>query len=136
MYTCVCNVRGVACHEEWERRGCLSLLFLGGPGVPVQPCVHLWPHPTAGFLIVLSLTLFVVNCETLQPRPQVSYLVTTYLCWAAGALMLWTGEGGAGGKGWCLGRAGGGAQARTRGRARGRIGADPRGVGLEGWGGA
>ncbi|XP_040488916.1 uncharacterized protein LOC121103347 isoform X1 [Ursus maritimus] len=44
-----------------------------------------------GFLIVLSLTLFVVNCETLQPRPQVSYLVTTYLCWAAGALMLWTG---------------------------------------------
>ncbi|XP_045631130.1 uncharacterized protein LOC123778022 isoform X2 [Ursus americanus] len=34
---------------------------------------------SVGFLIVLSLTLFVVNCETLQPRPQVSYLVTTYL---------------------------------------------------------
>ncbi|KAF3814898.1 hypothetical protein GH733_017174 [Mirounga leonina] len=44
-----------------------------------------------GLLIVLSLTLFVVNCETLRPRPQVSYLVTTYLCWAAGALMLWAG---------------------------------------------
>ncbi|XP_027473169.1 uncharacterized protein LOC113935401 isoform X3 [Zalophus californianus] len=44
-----------------------------------------------GLLIVLSLTLFVVNCETLRPRPQVSYLVTTYLCWAAGALMLWSG---------------------------------------------
>ncbi|XP_045631132.1 uncharacterized protein LOC123778022 isoform X4 [Ursus americanus] len=25
---------------------------------------------SVGFLIVLSLTLFVVNCETLQPRPQ------------------------------------------------------------------
>ncbi|XP_032343760.1 uncharacterized protein LOC116666012 isoform X4 [Camelus ferus] len=44
-----------------------------------------------GFLIVLSLTLFVVNCETLQPRPQVSYLMTTYLCWSGGALMLWAG---------------------------------------------
>ncbi|XP_023100692.1 uncharacterized protein LOC102899222 isoform X4 [Felis catus] len=43
---------------------------------------------STGFLIVLSLTLFVVNCETLHPRPQVSYLVTTYLCWGAGALML------------------------------------------------
>ncbi|XP_047690974.1 uncharacterized protein LOC125152736 isoform X5 [Prionailurus viverrinus] len=43
---------------------------------------------STGFLIVLSLTLFVVNCETLLPRPQVSYLVTTYLCWGAGALML------------------------------------------------
>nr|XP_031313016.1 uncharacterized protein LOC116154650 isoform X5 [Camelus dromedarius] len=45
-----------------------------------------------GFLIVLSLTLFVVNCETLQPRPQVSYLMTTYLCWSGGALMLWAAE--------------------------------------------
>ncbi|KAM8963571.1 uncharacterized protein AAEQ78_011343 isoform 1-T1 [Lycaon pictus] len=44
-----------------------------------------------GFLIILSMTLFVVNCETLKPRPQVSYLVTTYLCWGAGALMLWVG---------------------------------------------
>ncbi|XP_032695165.1 uncharacterized protein LOC116856073 [Lontra canadensis] len=44
-----------------------------------------------GFLIVLSLTLFVVSCETLHPRPQISYLVTTYLCWTAGALMLWAG---------------------------------------------
>uniref|UniRef100_A0A9L0JT28 Uncharacterized protein n=2 Tax=Equus asinus TaxID=9793 RepID=A0A9L0JT28_EQUAS len=46
---------------------------------------------SVGFLIVLSLTLFVVNCETLRPRPQVSYLVTTYLCWGAAALMLWAG---------------------------------------------
>ncbi|XP_014943396.1 uncharacterized protein LOC106989425 isoform X7 [Acinonyx jubatus] len=46
---------------------------------------------STGFLIVLSLTLFVVNCETLHPRPQVSYLVTTYLCWGAGALMLLAG---------------------------------------------
>ncbi|KAF6288401.1 hypothetical protein mRhiFer1_009134 [Rhinolophus ferrumequinum] len=44
-----------------------------------------------GLLIVLSLTLFVVNCETLQPRPRISYLVTTYLCWGSGALMLWAG---------------------------------------------
>ncbi|XP_057566707.1 uncharacterized protein LOC130837986 isoform X2 [Hippopotamus amphibius kiboko] len=44
-----------------------------------------------GLLIVLSLTLFVANCETLQPRPQVSYLVTTYLWWGAAALMLWAG---------------------------------------------
>ncbi|XP_047690968.1 uncharacterized protein LOC125152736 isoform X2 [Prionailurus viverrinus] len=47
---------------------------------------------STGFLIVLSLTLFVVNCETLLPRPQVSYLVTTYLCWGAGALMLLAAE--------------------------------------------
>nr|XP_031537432.1 uncharacterized protein LOC116282197 isoform X4 [Vicugna pacos] len=45
-----------------------------------------------GFLIVLSLTLFVVNCETLQPRPRVSYLMTTYLGWSGGALMLWAAE--------------------------------------------
>ncbi|XP_040314048.1 uncharacterized protein LOC121018969 isoform X2 [Herpailurus yagouaroundi] len=46
---------------------------------------------STGFLIVLSLTLFVVNCETLHPTPQVSYLGTTYLCWGAGALMLLAG---------------------------------------------
>ncbi|XP_049559497.1 transmembrane protein 202-like [Orcinus orca] len=44
-----------------------------------------------GLLVVLSLTLFVANCETLQPRPQVSYLVTTYLCWGAGAVTLGAG---------------------------------------------
>ena len=78
----------------------LSLFSLWGyPGVPVQPlCPSLRPHPSAGFLIVLSLTLFVVNCETLHPRPQVSYLVTTYLCWGAGALMLLAGEGGTSGE--------------------------------------
>lgn len=143
MYTRVCNVRAVACHGEWEKRGCLPLLFLGGPGVPVQPYVHLWPHPTAGFLIVLSLTLFVVNCETLQPRPQVSYLVATYLCWAAGALMLWTGEGGAGGRGGAsvgqgaeprreLEAGPGAAQGRTRGASASRGGVGPRaGLGVQ-----
>lgn len=92
------RVRTMAGHKvAGERRGCLFSLSGGGPGVPAQLCVHLWPHPSAGFLIVLSLTLFVVSCETLHPRPQISYLVTTYLCWTAGALMLWAGEGGASG---------------------------------------
>uniref|UniRef100_A0AC11DUR1 Uncharacterized protein n=1 Tax=Ovis aries TaxID=9940 RepID=A0AC11DUR1_SHEEP len=73
-------------------RGCLWLASLsGGLWVPVQPRVHLWPHLSAGLLILLSLTLFIANCEMLQPRPQVSYLVTTYLSWGAGALMLWAG---------------------------------------------
>ncbi|XP_073081739.1 uncharacterized protein [Manis javanica] len=44
-----------------------------------------------GFLIVLSMALFVIQCETLRPKPQVSYLPITYLCWGAGALMLWAG---------------------------------------------
>ncbi|XP_005219575.1 transmembrane protein 202-like isoform X4 [Bos indicus] len=44
-----------------------------------------------GLLILLSLTLFIANCEMLKPRPQVSYLVTTYLSWGASALMLWAG---------------------------------------------
>ncbi|KAF6078148.1 hypothetical protein HJG60_009053 [Phyllostomus discolor] len=44
-----------------------------------------------GFLIVLSMTLFVVNCQTLKPRPHVSYLLTTYSCWGGGAMMLWAG---------------------------------------------
>ncbi|XP_012498469.1 PREDICTED: LOW QUALITY PROTEIN: uncharacterized protein LOC105809264 [Propithecus coquereli] len=42
-----------------------------------------------GLLIFLSLTLFAVNCETVHPRPRISYLVTFYLCWCASALMLW-----------------------------------------------
>nr|XP_048294160.1 uncharacterized protein LOC125403027 isoform X2 [Myodes glareolus] len=42
-----------------------------------------------GFLILLSLTLFVVNCDRLRPRPQVSYLLAFYLCWCASVLMLW-----------------------------------------------
>ncbi|KAM4825330.1 uncharacterized protein RHO17_001186 isoform 3-T3 [Thomomys bottae] len=44
-----------------------------------------------GLLILLSLTLFVVNCQTLNPRPQVSYLVTFYLCLCSSGLMLWAG---------------------------------------------
>ncbi|XP_076987179.1 uncharacterized protein LOC143658779 [Tamandua tetradactyla] len=46
---------------------------------------------SVGLLILLSLTLFIVNCETLHPRPRVSYLVTFYLCWGASAMMLWAG---------------------------------------------
>ncbi|XP_049477631.1 uncharacterized protein LOC125915709 isoform X3 [Panthera uncia] len=42
-------------------------------------------------LVFSSLSFSTVNCETLHPRPQVSYLVTTYLCWGAGALMLLAG---------------------------------------------
>ncbi|KAG8521455.1 hypothetical protein J0S82_017989, partial [Galemys pyrenaicus] len=44
-----------------------------------------------GFLIILSLLLFVVTCETLHPKPRVNYMLTSYLCWAGGALMLWAG---------------------------------------------
>ncbi|XP_072824731.1 uncharacterized protein [Vicugna pacos] len=42
-------------------------------------------------LVFSSLSLSIVNCETLQPRPRVSYLMTTYLGWSGGALMLWAG---------------------------------------------
>ncbi|XP_036130881.1 uncharacterized protein LOC118638859 [Molossus molossus] len=42
---------------------------------------------STGLLIILSMTLFVVNLRMLHPRPQISYLVTTYLCWGAGVLM-------------------------------------------------
>ncbi|XP_024834524.1 uncharacterized protein LOC133229620 isoform X4 [Bos javanicus] len=68
-----------------------TLSSFTGLWVPVQPRVHLWPHLSAGLLILLSLTLFIANCEMLKPRPQVSYLVTTYLSWGASALMLWAG---------------------------------------------
>ncbi|XP_008590702.1 PREDICTED: uncharacterized protein LOC103608033 isoform X2 [Galeopterus variegatus] len=44
-----------------------------------------------GLLILLSLTLFAINCKMLSPRPQVSYRATFYLCWCASALMLWAG---------------------------------------------
>lgn len=110
---------------------CLSSLS-GGPGVPVQSRVRLWPHPSAGLLTVLSLTLFVVNCETLKPRPQVSYQETAYLCWGSSALMLWAGRAGPREQGADLGRAGGGAPARTRdtdsptGGSASREGAGPR----------
>ena len=114
----------------------MSLFSLsGGLGVPVQPRVHLWPHPSAGLLVVLSLTLFVANCETLQPRPQVSYLVTTYLCWGAGALTLWASEGGAsGGRGGVS--AGGGTRGEYPAGLLARLGRTPGEVSLEGEGGA
>ncbi|XP_037373026.1 uncharacterized protein LOC119249669 isoform X2 [Talpa occidentalis] len=44
-----------------------------------------------GFLIILSLLFFVITCETLHPKPKVYYLMTSYLCWGGGALMLWAG---------------------------------------------
>ncbi|XP_051030179.1 uncharacterized protein LOC127213761 [Phodopus roborovskii] len=44
-----------------------------------------------GLLILLSLTLFIINCDRLRPRPQVSYLLAFYLCWCASVLMLWAG---------------------------------------------
>ncbi|XP_012588979.1 PREDICTED: uncharacterized protein LOC105854452 [Condylura cristata] len=44
-----------------------------------------------GFLITLSLILFVITCETLRPKPKVHYMVISYLCWAGAALMLWSG---------------------------------------------
>lgn len=105
-----------------DGRGCLWLASLsGGLWVPVQPRVHLWPHLSAGLLILLSLTLFIANCEMLKPRPQVSYLVTTYLSWGASALMLWAGEGGV-----SAGQ-GVGPRASVPGRASDRIGVDPTG---------
>ncbi|XP_015860263.1 uncharacterized protein LOC102923023 isoform X2 [Peromyscus maniculatus bairdii] len=42
-----------------------------------------------GLLILLSLMLFVINCNRLPLRPQVSYLLVFYLCWCASVLMLW-----------------------------------------------
>nr|XP_042129939.1 uncharacterized protein LOC102923023 isoform X3 [Peromyscus maniculatus bairdii] len=44
-----------------------------------------------GLLILLSLMLFVINCNRLPLRPQVSYLLVFYLCWCASVLMLWAG---------------------------------------------
>ncbi|ELK30148.1 hypothetical protein MDA_GLEAN10005274 [Myotis davidii] len=44
-----------------------------------------------GFLVILSMTLFVANCQALRPKPRISYLFTSYLCWGSGALILWTG---------------------------------------------
>lgn len=115
---------------------CLSSLS-GGPGVSVQPRVLLWPHPSAGFLTILSLTLFVVNCEMLKPRPRISYLVTAYLCWGASALMLWVGEGGASGtRGGARGENPRQGSTRTGdgppGRSASREGAGPRaGLGVQ-----
>ncbi|KAF7474573.1 Hypothetical predicted protein [Marmota monax] len=42
-------------------------------------------------LVFSSLSISIVNCQILRPRPQVSYMVTFYLCWCASALMLWAG---------------------------------------------
>nr|KAF6410655.1 hypothetical protein HJG63_009130 [Rousettus aegyptiacus] len=68
----------------------LTSSYQGRPRLQFPQLQH-WPHPSAGLLTALSLTLFVVNCETLKPRPQVSYQETAYLCWGSSALMLWAG---------------------------------------------
>ncbi|XP_021101527.1 uncharacterized protein LOC106007870 isoform X2 [Heterocephalus glaber] len=44
-----------------------------------------------GLLILLSLTLFIVNCKMIQPRPQIFYQETFYSCWCACGLMLCAG---------------------------------------------
>lgn len=132
---CVC-LRARALVTEGGR-GCVSFLFLGASGSLSSLVSISGPTPSAGLLVVLSLTLFVANCETLQPRPQVSYLVTTYLCWGAGAVTLGAGEGRAsGGRGWGLGRAGGGTRGEYQAGLLARLGRTPGEVSLEGQGGA
>ncbi|XP_010638936.1 uncharacterized protein LOC104873799 isoform X1 [Fukomys damarensis] len=44
-----------------------------------------------GLLILLSLTLFIVNCKMIQPRPRIFYQQAFYLCWCACGLMLCSG---------------------------------------------
>nr|XP_025705791.1 uncharacterized protein LOC112807245 isoform X2 [Callorhinus ursinus] len=66
----------------------LCLILLPTMGLSFRPVFR---RLTKIDLVFSSLSFSIVNCETLRPRPQVSYLVTTYLCWAAGALMLWSG---------------------------------------------
>jgi hypothetical protein len=90
VFVCVC----VCVCWSWRvgEEVCPSSLT-GGHRVTVQPPVCLWPHPFAGLLLLLSLALFAVNCQSLHPKPQVSYLVTFYLCLCASCLMLWAGEG-------------------------------------------
>ncbi|XP_038956861.1 uncharacterized protein 1700028J19Rikl isoform X12 [Rattus norvegicus] len=61
---------------------------------PEQDRLHLqFPQHwhCAGLLILLSLTLFAIDCNRLRPRPQVSYQLAFYLCWCASVLMLWAG---------------------------------------------
>ncbi|XP_055267486.1 transmembrane protein 202-like isoform X2 [Moschus berezovskii] len=78
----------------------LSLVLLLAIGFSFQPALRRLNKTDlvfstlstfTGLLILLSLTLLIANCKMLHPRPQVSYLVTTYLSWGAGALMLWAG---------------------------------------------
>lgn len=70
------------------------------------------------------MTLFVANCQALRPKPRISYLFTSYLCWGSSALILWTGESG------LLGKKGRGLGKKGRGlRKKGRAGEKP-GLGL------
>ncbi|XP_069407512.1 uncharacterized protein [Ovis canadensis] len=66
----------------------LSLVLLLAMGFSFRPALR---RLSKTDLIFSTLSSFTANCEMLQPRPQVSYLVTTYLSWGAGALMLWAG---------------------------------------------
>ncbi|XP_071065108.1 outer dense fiber protein 4-like [Dasypus novemcinctus] len=78
----------------------LGLVMLSTMGVSFSPAfrrltkldlVFSFLGISVGLLILLSLTLFLITCNTLRPRPQVSYQMTFYLCGAASALMLWAG---------------------------------------------
>ncbi|KAG5201066.1 hypothetical protein MG293_015724 [Ovis ammon polii] len=66
----------------------LSLVLLLAMGFSFRPALR---RLSKTDLVFSTLSSFTANCEMLQPRPQVSYLVTTYLSWGAGALMLWAG---------------------------------------------
>nr|KAF6410656.1 hypothetical protein HJG63_009130 [Rousettus aegyptiacus] len=65
---------------------CIVLLFTMG--------LSFWPFLRRLIkvdLVFSFLSFSIVNCETLKPRPQVSYQETAYLCWGSSALMLWAG---------------------------------------------
>ncbi|XP_047568294.1 uncharacterized protein LOC125089864 isoform X2 [Lutra lutra] len=66
----------------------LCLILLPTMGLSFRPVFR---RLTKVDLVFSFLSFSIVSCETLHPRPQISYLVTTYLCWTAGALMLWAG---------------------------------------------
>ncbi|XP_020746157.2 uncharacterized protein [Odocoileus virginianus] len=66
----------------------LSLVLLFAMGFSFRPALR---RLNKTDLVFSTLGSFTANCEMLQPRPHVSYLVTTYLSWGAGALMLWAG---------------------------------------------
>ncbi|KAM9757458.1 uncharacterized protein ACBT57_010280 isoform 2-T3 [Dama dama] len=96
----------------------LSLVLLLAMGFSFRPALR---RLNKTDLVFSTLSSFTANCEMLQPRPHISYLVTTYLSWGAGALMLWAGEGGvSAGQGVGLG-------ASVAGRALDRTGVDPTG---------
>ncbi|XP_059733090.1 uncharacterized protein [Bos indicus] len=66
----------------------LALVLLLAMGFSFRPALR---RLNKTDLVFSTLSSFTANCEMLKPRPQVSYLVTTYLSWGASALMLWAG---------------------------------------------